>query len=153
MSEKIDFSAKDILNCLPHRAPFLFVDKVVAMDDVSIETIKQVSFNEPYFQGHFPSRPIMPGVLIIEAMAQSAGVFMVSKKGVQISEERPFYLASVKQARFKQVVIPGDSMHFKIRLDKQRASVWQFTGEAFVNDVMCAQATFINMESSAEQMR
>jgi 3-hydroxyacyl-[acyl-carrier-protein] dehydratase len=150
MSEKFDFSAKDILNCLPHRAPFLFVDKVVAIDEVSIETLKQVSFNEPCFLGHFPSMPIMPGVLIIEAMAQSAGIYMVSKKGVVFSDKKPFYLASVKQARFKHVVMPGDTVHFKIRLDKHRGSVWQFTGEAFVNEVVAAQATFINMESSAE---
>jgi 3-hydroxyacyl-[acyl-carrier-protein] dehydratase len=149
MNEPMVFSVKDILNSLPHRPPFLFVDKVLGMDEVSIETLKQVSFNEPYFQGHFPSMPIMPGVLIIEAMAQSAGIFMVIKKGAVISDTRPFYLASVKDARFKQVVTPGETVHFKIMLQKHRGAVWQFTGEALVNQVVVAQATFITMESTA----
>ena len=150
MNEIMSLTAKDILSYLPHRAPFLFVDKVVAIDEASIETLKQVSFNEPYFQGHFPAMPVMPGVLMIEAMAQSAGIFMVAKKGVKISEKKPFYLASVKEARFKQVVTPGDTLHFRIKLEKHRGAVWQFTGEAFVNELVVAQATFINMESTAE---
>jgi 3-hydroxyacyl-[acyl-carrier-protein] dehydratase len=151
MSDAVNFTAKDILNHLPHRPPFLFVDKVVAMDDAGIEVMKQVSFNEPYFQGHFPSMPIMPGVLMIEAMAQAAGIYMVAKHNVDINESNPVYLASVKQARFKQVVTPGDSVHFKVSLVKNRGAVWQFAGEAYVNDQLVAQAEFINMVGEAPQ--
>lgn len=151
MSDSFHFTAKDILNHLPHRAPFIFVDKVVAIDDAGIKAIKQVSFNEPYFQGHFPATPIMPGVLMIEAMAQAAGIYMVAKHNVEINEANPVYLASVKQARFKQVVTPGDSVHFKVQLVKNRGAVWQFSGEAYVNDQLAAQVEFINMVGEAAQ--
>ena len=151
MNDQVHFTAKDILNHLPHRAPFIFVDKVIAMDEAGIEAMKQVSFNEPYFQGHFPNMPIMPGVLMIEAMAQAAGIYMVAKHHVEISESNPVYLASVKQARFKQVVTPGDSVHFKVQLVKNRGAVWQFSGEAFVNEQLAAQAEFINMVGEAAQ--
>lgn len=143
------FTAKEVLQHLPHRAPFIFVDKVVALSENHIEALKLVSFNEPYFQGHFPSQPIMPGVLMIEAMAQAAGIFMVAQKGVEISEEKPFYLASVKQARFKHVVTPGDTLTLNVQLEKHRGAVWQFSGVASVNGIVAAQAEFINMEGEA----
>jgi len=149
MTKHVKFTAKNILENLPHRAPFIFVDKVLEITDNHIETQKMVSFNEPYFQGHFPSQPVMPGVLMIEAMAQAAGIFMVAQKGVEISPEKPFYLASVKQARFKQVVTPGDIIHFNVQLEKHRGAVWQFTATAYVNDAVAAQAEFINMEGEA----
>jgi 3-hydroxyacyl-[acyl-carrier-protein] dehydratase len=149
MTKTSNLTAKDILKNLPHRAPFIFIDKVVSVSDDTIEALKLVSFNEPYFQGHFPSQPVMPGVLMIEAMAQAAGIFMVCQKGVEISEQKPFYLASVKQARFKQVVTPGDTIVFKVKLEKHRGAVWQFTAEALVDGTTVAQAEFINMEGEA----
>lgn len=149
MTDVTDIQANDILAALPHRAPFVFVDKVLSLADEAIEAVKLVSFNEPYFQGHFPSQPVMPGVLIVEAMAQAAGLLMVYKHDVSFTEATPFYLASIKQARFKRVVRPGDSLVLKITLEKHRGAVWQFSGHAYVGNELAAQAEFINMEGSA----
>jgi 3-hydroxyacyl-[acyl-carrier-protein] dehydratase len=141
-------SSTFILEHLPHRPPFLLVDKVIELSDDSVTAQKLASFNEPYFQGHFPEQPIMPGVLIVEAMAQAAGLLMHHHLGTKPDPDQPFYLASIKEARFKQIVVPGNILTLKVRLLKNRNAVWQFEGEAFVDDALAAQAEFVNMQGA-----
>ena len=133
-------SIENILQKLPHRYPFLLIDRVVSWEaHKSIETFKNVSINEPFFQGHFPGQPVMPGVLIIEALAQSAGIlaYLSDEKSYK---EYLFYLAGIENARFKQVVIPGDVLRLNVTLKTQKSKFWKVEGKAYVGDnlVCCA---------------
>jgi len=131
-----------IMQMIPHRFPFLMVDRVEDMiANVSAVGIKNVSINEPFFQGHFPSHPVMPGVLIIEAMAQSAAVLVVHTLGPD-AEGKLVYFMSVEQARFRKPVVPGDTMRVHVAKKQQRGPVWKFQGEAKVNGILEAEATF-----------
>jgi 3-hydroxyacyl-[acyl-carrier-protein] dehydratase len=134
-----------ILEMIPHRYPFLLIDRVV--DVVSGESavgIKNVSINEIYFQGHFPQHPVMPGVLMIEAMAQTAAVLVVHTLGRE-SEGKLVYFMSVDNARFRNPVFPGDQLHVKVVRKQNRGSVWKFDGSATVGDKLMAEATFAAM--------
>ncbi len=129
-----------IMEMIPHRYPFLLIDKVT--DIVSGESatgIKNVTINEPFFAGHFPKRPVMPGVLIIEAMAQTCGVVVVHAMGKEF-EGKLVYFMSVDEARFRKPVGPGDVIHIKVQKNKSRGTIWRFVCEAFVEDVKCAEA-------------
>jgi 3-hydroxyacyl-[acyl-carrier-protein] dehydratase len=134
-----------ILEMIPHRYPFLLIDRVV--DVISGESavgIKNVSINEIYFQGHFPQHPVMPGVLMIEAMAQTAAVLVVHTLGRE-SEGKLVYFMSVDNARFRNPVFPGDQLHVKVVRKQNRGSVWKFDGSATVGDKLMAEATFAAM--------
>ncbi|MCL5406353.1 MAG: 3-hydroxyacyl-ACP dehydratase FabZ [Deltaproteobacteria bacterium] len=127
-----------IKEILPHRYPFLLVERIVECSSDAIEGIKNVSVNEPFFQGHFPNDPIMPGVLILEAMAQTGGILVFTVwpelKG------KPFYFAGVDKVRFRKPVRPGDRLVMKVKLQKQRGGFFKMYGEAFVDDVLVAEA-------------
>ncbi len=127
-----------IKELIPHRYPFLLVDRIVECSSDAIVGIKNVSVNEPYFQGHFPNDPIMPGVLILEAMAQTAGVLVFTVWPELIN--KPFYFASLDKVRFRKPVRPGDRLVMKVKLQKQRSSFFKMLGEAFVDDVLVAEA-------------
>ena len=143
VSEIIDIN--QIMKMIPHRYPFLMVDRVVDITlDHSIVGIKNVTINEPFFQGHFPGHPVMPGVLIIEAMAQTAAVLVVRTMGIE-AEGKLVYFMSVDQARFRKPVGPGDSVHIHVEKLRNRGNVWKFKGEARVNDTLVAEATFAAM--------
>lgn len=134
-----------ILEMIPHRYPFLFIDRVV--DVVAGERavgIKNVSINEAYFQGHFPRHPVLPGVLIIEAMAQTAAVLVVHTLGAD-SEGKLVYFMSVDNARFRHPVFPGDQLHVRVERKQNRGNVWKFDGTALVRDKVMAEATFAAM--------
>lgn len=135
-----------IMERIPHRYPMLLIDRIV--DVVFAESctgIKNVSANEPFFQGHFPGHPIMPGVLIIEAMAQTAATLVVdSLKGVG-SESHVVYFMTIETARFRKPVVPGDQLHIKVKKERQRGNVWKFRGDAFVGGVLVAEAIFTAM--------
>jgi 3-hydroxyacyl-[acyl-carrier-protein] dehydratase len=134
-----------ILEMIPHRYPFLMIDKVV--DIVANESavgIKNVSINEPHFQGHFPQRAVMPGVLIIEAMAQTAAVLVVHTLGAE-SEGKLVYFMTVDSARFRKPVVPGDTIHVHVKKERNRGAVWKFTGEAKVEGKLVAEAKFAAM--------
>jgi len=134
-----------IMQMIPHRYPFLMVDRVVdVMNDQSAVGIKNVSINEPFFQGHFPAHPIMPGVLIIEAMAQTAAVLVVESLGER-AEGKLVYFMSVDNARFRKPVGPGDQIHIHVAKERSRGNVWKFRGEAKVDGVLMAEATFAAM--------
>jgi 3-hydroxyacyl-[acyl-carrier-protein] dehydratase len=136
---------KRILQMIPHRYPMLMVDRDVDMKlDHSAVGIKNVSINEPFFQGHFPSEPVMPGVLIVEAMAQTAAVLVVSTYG-QSSEGKLVYFMSIDDVRFRRPVFPGDRLELHVEKVQSRASVWKFSGKAIVEGKVMAEATFAAM--------
>jgi 3-hydroxyacyl-[acyl-carrier-protein] dehydratase len=134
-----------IMEMIPHRYPFLMIDKVI--DVVANEQatgIKNVSINEPHFQGHFPTRPVMPGVLIIEAMAQTAAVLVVHTLG-PAAEGKLVYFMSLDNARFRRPVVPGDCLHVHVTKQRHRANVWKFEGRAEVRGQLMAEAVFAAM--------
>jgi len=134
-----------IMEMIPHRHPFLMIDKVVDMVANERATgIKNVSINENYFQGHFPARPVMPGVLIIEAMAQTAAVLVVHTLG-PASEGKLVYFMSVDNARFRRPVFPGDRLDVHVSKQRHRGNVWKFEGRAKVGDNLMAEAVFAAM--------
>jgi 3-hydroxyacyl-[acyl-carrier-protein] dehydratase len=136
---------KRILQMIPHRYPMLMVDKVTEMQlDQSAVGIKNVSINEPFFQGHFPSEPVMPGVLIVEAMAQTAAVLVVSTFGAG-SEGKLVYFMSIDGVRFRRPVVPGDRLELHVTKAQSRGNVWKFDGKAIVDGKVAAEATFAAM--------
>ncbi len=137
----------DIMKKLPHRYPFLLVDRIIDIQpSVSITGIKNVTINEPYFQGHFPGQPIMPGVLMVEAMAQVAGVLAFSS-GV---ETKSVFFLSIEKAKFRKPVVPGDQLRLEIKVLQQRGNVWKFSGAARVDDKVAAEADFTAMVTDRE---
>ena len=144
----IDITKIDIRNYLPHRYPFLLIDKVASLDvGKSIKAIKNVSHNEPFFSGHFPVKPVMPGVLMIEALAQASGllIFLSEEKKFDVGNDL-FFLAGIENARFKRIVSPGDQLELNVQVVKQRANYWRFTGQAMVGDELACSAEFMNMK-------
>jgi 3-hydroxyacyl-[acyl-carrier-protein] dehydratase len=136
---------KRILQMIPHRYPMLMVDRVVDMHlDASAIGIKNVSVNEPFFQGHFPSEPVMPGVLIVEAMAQTAAVLVVATFGAD-SEGKLVYFMTIDGVRFRRPVVPGDRLELHVSKVQSRANVWKFAGKAIVEGKVAAEATFAAM--------
>lgn len=130
---------------IPHRYPFLLVDKIV--DFIPGERavgIKNVTMNEPQFQGHFPGAPVMPGVLIVEAMAQTAGCMVVHTLGKE-AEGKLVYFMTIDEARFRKPVVPGDVMRIHVEKLQNRRNVWKFRGEARVGDDLCAEAVYSAM--------
>ncbi len=134
-----------IMEMIPHRYPFLMIDRMVdVIADKSAVGIKNVTINEPFFQGHFPSLPVMPGVLIIEAMAQTAAVLVVQTMGQQ-AEGKLVYFMSIDQARFRKPIGPGDCVRIHVEKQRSRGNVWKFKGQARVEDNLMAEATFAAM--------
>jgi 3-hydroxyacyl-[acyl-carrier-protein] dehydratase len=134
-----------IQEMIPHRYPMLMIDRVVdVVPDVGAIGVKNVSINEPFFQGHFPADPIMPGVLIIEAMAQTAAVLVVTTLGSK-SEGSLVYFMSVDSARFRRPVVPGDTLLIHVEKKQQRGNVWKFSATAKVDGTVVADATYAAM--------
>lgn len=134
-----------IMQMIPHRYPFLLVDRLVnVIPNQSAVGIKNVSIGDPWFQGHFPGRPVMPGVMIIESMAQTAAVLVVRTLGPG-AEGKLVYFMSIEGARFRKPVIPGDTLHVHVHKERSRGNVWKFSGEAKVNDQTVAEATYTAM--------
>jgi 3-hydroxyacyl-[acyl-carrier-protein] dehydratase len=137
-----------IQNMLPHRYPFLMIDRIVEMEpNVRAVGIKNVTVNEPFFQGHFPGNPIMPGVLIVEAMAQLAGVLAFSS-GMQGSS---VYFMSIEKAKFRKPVVPGDQVKLEIKVLQQRGNVWRFSGQALVDEKVVSESEFTAMVMAKEK--
>ncbi len=137
----------DILKHLPHRYPFLLIDRVVDYEPgKTLVAIKNVTHNEPHFPGHFPSRPIMPGVLILEALAQATGILAFKTADHIPDENSLYYFVGIDNARFKQPVEPGDQLQLEVEFVKQMRGIWKFKGKALVDgkvvcsaDLMCAE--------------
>ena len=129
-----------IMQLLPHRYPFLLIDRITRMNsDISAVGIKNVTINEPFFAGHFPGQPVMPGVLLIEAMAQTAGGLVINSLGTE-HEGKLVYFMSIDKARFRKPVTPGDVVHFPVKQIQKRSRVWKFAAEAQVEGKTVAQA-------------
>jgi len=134
-----------IMEMIPHRYPILLVDRVLEMvPGERAVGLKNVTMNEPHFAGHFPSFPVMPGVLIVEAMAQTAALVVVAGMGKD-SEGKIVYFMTIDNARFRRPVTPGDCLHIHVSKIQSRANVWKFKGEAKVDGQICAEATFSAM--------
>ncbi len=136
---------EQILKSIPHRYPLLLVDKIIAMEEnKSVIGVKNVTFNEPHFTGHFPDKPIMPGVLIIEAMAQTASV-MVMNSGGRSLDDSIVYFMSIDNAKFRKPVVPGDVLELHIEVLQNRGAVWKMAGIAKVEGIKVAEAEFSAM--------
>jgi 3-hydroxyacyl-[acyl-carrier-protein] dehydratase len=132
----------EIQNILPHRYPFLLVDRIVDIEpNTKAVGLKNVTINEPFFQGHFPDFPIMPGVLIVEAMAQVSGV-LSSHSG---AKGKSVFFMSIEKAKFRKPVVPGDQLRLEVNVLHQRNKVWRFAGQAFVDEKLVAEAEFTAM--------
>ena len=148
------FDIGTILNTLPHRYPFLLVDRVTEMEENRrIVGIKNVTVNEPFFQGHFPGRPIMPGVLILEALAQTGGV--LAFKSLTATSRPVVYLTGVEHAKFRKPVVPGDQLRLEVDVLKKRPPFWKMQGRAYVGDELVCEAELTAMvtEEKAENSR
>jgi 3-hydroxyacyl-[acyl-carrier-protein] dehydratase len=138
MSNTVSLDINKILKLLPHRYPFLLVDRVLEITPrVSITALKNVTMNEPFFQGHFPDFPVMPGVLIIEALAQTAALLTFSEAK---AENAVYYFAGIDGARFKKPVLPGDQLIMTAILEREKAGIYKFQVKATVNDELAAEA-------------
>ena len=143
--DKPRISAKDILKMLPHRYPMLLVDYIENVQkSVSAVGIKSVSVGEPFFVGHFPGNPIMPGVLIIEAMAQTAGALVVESLGLHGTGALVYFM-SIERAKFRKLVLPGDVLKLHVKVIKMRSKIWRFQGHAKVNSQLVAESEFTAM--------
>ncbi len=143
-----DILINEIMDLIPHRIPMLLIDKLTDVKlGESATGIKNVTMNEWFFQGHFPGHPVMPGVLIVEAMAQAAGVLVTKSMG-ENSAGKLVYFMSIEEAKFRKPVVPGDTLKLKVSLLKSRGNIWKFRGEAWVGDVMTDEAVFTAMIAS-----
>lgn len=145
MSEVSVIDINRIMKMIPHRYPILLVDRILEfVPGESAVGLKNVTMNEPHFQGHFPNFPVMPGVLIVEAMAQTAAILVVQTMGAE-AEGKLVYFMSIDSAKFRKPVVPGDSVHIHVTKIQNRKTVWKFKGEAMVDGVLCAEAEFSAM--------
>jgi 3-hydroxyacyl-[acyl-carrier-protein] dehydratase len=136
---------KEIMAILPHAYPFLLVDRIVEIEPGKrIVGIKNVTYNEPFFPGHFPGRPIMPGVLIIEAMAQTAGV-LVFNSLPEVDRKKQVFFLGVDNVRFRKPVIPGDQLRMELEITRHRQSIWGFKGKALVDGNVVAEGDLLAM--------
>ncbi len=141
MNEPLHMDIYEVLRRLPHRYPFLLVDRVLeCVPGHKVRALKNVTINEPYFQGHFPHRPVMPGVIIIEALAQAAGVLAFVTAGVYPDENSVFYFVGIDKARFRRPVEPGDQLVLQATLERNLRGIWKLSAVATVGDEEAASA-------------
>ena len=134
----------EILDHLPHRYPFVMIDRVISMEiGKEITALKNVSINEPFFPGHFPHHPVMPGVLIVEAMAQAAAILSFKTMGILPSDDSVYYFAGIDSARFKKPVSPGDQIILNVKIDRILKGIWKYTGVAKVDGITVAEASMM----------
>jgi 3-hydroxyacyl-[acyl-carrier-protein] dehydratase len=135
----MQYDVRKIMDKIPHRYPFLLIDRVVSIEGKKLVAIKNVTINEPFFTGHFPGFPIMPGVLIVEAMAQAGGFLAMHILGEAVGDRKVFFL-TIDRARFRKPVVPGDQIRFEIDIEQRRGTIWRVTGKAFVDDSLVCDA-------------
>ena len=142
MTDAMDIG--EVLDHLPHRYPFLLIDRIRTVEPGKrIVALKNVTINEPFFQGHFPQRPIMPGVLILEAMAQAAGILVFRTQGNKPDANSIYYLAGIDKARFKRPVVPGDQLEIEVMIERGLRGVWKFSCKAHVDGALVCEAEML----------
>lgn len=142
----------EILEHLPHRYPFVLIDRIVSLElGKEITAIKNVSVNEPYFPGHFPYHPVMPGVLIVEAMAQAAAILSFKTMDTKPSNDSVYYFAGIDSARFKKPVSPGDQIILNVKIDRILKGIWKYSGVAKVDGVVVAEAQMMCILKAIEK--
>lgn len=134
---------EQILEVLPHRFPFLLVDRITELTDDHVIAIKNVTWNEQFFQGHFPGAPVMPGVLIVEAMAQAAAILAFKTMGSRPDDRSVYYFVGIDNARFKKPVVPGDQLVIEVALAANKRGIWKFSGSAKVDGQVASEADLI----------
>jgi 3-hydroxyacyl-[acyl-carrier-protein] dehydratase len=140
----LPIGVEQIAALLPHRYPFLLIDRVTALEPgKQITALKNVTVNEPFFQGHFPGHPVMPGVLIVEAMAQAAGVLVKLSERNDLAQIKVFYLVKVDKARFNRIVVPGDQLRLEVVHKRAMRNMSLFWAQAFVDDKVAAEAEIL----------
>lgn len=145
LAPRTSLSVLEVMELIPHRPPFLMIDRVEdIVQNESAVGIKNVSINEGFFAGHFPARPVLPGVLIIEAMAQTAGVLVVETLG-ESERGKLVYFMTIDNARFRKPVVPGDQLRLEVSVQRHRGPVWKFAGKATVDGQTVAEATYAAM--------
>ncbi len=151
--EKVDRGdIAEVLKLLPHRYPFLLVDRVLEYtENESVQAMKNITYNEGFFQGHFPAKPVMPGVLIIEALAQAAGILTFKSLGKTIDDNILFYLASVDKAKFKRPVVPGDQLILEAKVLRRKRSMWRYQCTALVDGEVAASAEMLCVEKKEDE--
>src|SRR3990167_1703535 len=141
----------EILKYLPHRYPFLLIDRVIEINQgKSLVALKNVSMNEAYFMGHFPNHPVMPGVLILEAMAQAAAVLAYKSTNTTTQDGAMYYFAGIDNTRFRRIVKPGDQLLLKVQVLRSKRDVWKLEGNAYVDDELACSAEFISARKPGE---
>ena len=141
MAEQVKLNIKDILDTLPHRYPFILVDKVLELiPNRKIRAVKNVTINEEFFIGHFPHYPVIPGVLIIEALAQAAGILSFKSMNESANDESLYFFVGIDNCRFKRPVGPGDVLALNVQIEKVKGGVWKYQATAEVEEKVCAQA-------------
>ena len=150
MARDTNHNLDRFLRMLPHRYPFLMVDRVLEIGGGKARTIKNVSINEPFFVGHFPGNPVMPGVLIIEALAQSAAILALAE--LKAEGQRMFVLTGVEKARFRRPVLPGDQLEMEVAVIRNRGPLWKMSAAARVGGEIAAEAELSAMEVSREKL-
>jgi len=135
---------QQIMAHLPHRYPMLLIDRVLSLEvGKDIVALKNVTINEPFFSGHFPHHPVMPGVLIVEAMAQAAGVLVFRTRGQKTDANTVYYYAGIDEARFKKPVLPGDRLILKAQILRNLRGIWKFSAQALVEDTLVSEAQLL----------
>ncbi len=143
MQNKCYMDIHQILEILPHRYPFILVDRVLEVEEnKKIIALKNVSMNENFFVGHFPNKPVMPGVLIIEALAQAGIILVAQGLDKEVFKNKIVYFMSIEKANFRKPVLPGDSLYLHVEKNIEKSNIWKMSGEAFVNNVKVANAVF-----------
>ncbi len=147
--QNLIIQAQEIKELIPHRYPFLLIDRIEQVElGQSAVGIKNVSLNEWYFQGHFPDHPILPGVLIVEAMAQTAAALVIKtllSENQESAKNNLVYFMSIEEAKFRKPVVPGDILQLRVKKEKSRGQIWKFKGEAWVGQTLTDEATFMAM--------
>lgn len=142
---KTIMSIHEILNFLPHRYPFLLIDRVIEIEmGQSLTALKNVTMNESFFAGHFPHRPVMPGVLILEAMAQAGAVLAYKSTNTTPQDGVLYYFAAIDNARFRRVVEPGDQLRLEVKVLRSKRDIWKLEGSAYVGDELACSAEFMS---------